>query len=152
MNVKPRRLRRRPGWCGALALLALSGSACDGLLGSDQAAFAAEAHVLLSGTSAVPLLLVTSTNFFTVTDPDTGQLFTTLIASDTLTLPTPTADQRYDIFGADRFLVRLVNPDAEETADVHLRVQLDGREVYNQRATMRDASLEYTAYYQPGGR
>lgn len=134
-------------------LLAAAGStaACDGLLGSDQAAFAEDAHVLVSGTSPVPLLLVTSTNFVSTLDIDSGLRVTTLILADTLVLETAEFDRHFDIFGADRFLVRLVNPDENETADVHLTIELDGRTVYNQRATMRDASLEYTAFYQPGG-
>jgi hypothetical protein len=133
------------------AVLGATSAACDGLLGTDQAAFAADARVLLSGTSPVPLLLVTSTNFTAEQDFVTGELITNLIVSDTITLATPTLDQHFEILGADRFLVRLINPDLNETADIHLRVELDGRQVYNQRATMRDASLEYTAFYQPGG-
>jgi hypothetical protein len=136
---------------GLLLAAAVSTAACDGLLGSDQAAFAADAHVLVTGTSPVPLLLVTSTNFISTLDIDTGLRVTTLILADTVVLETPEHDHHYDIFGADRFLVRLVNPDEDETADIHFTVELDGRTVYNQRATMRDASLEYTAFYQPGG-
>ena len=146
-----RPLRRRLAAVLSALTLVASGTACDGLLGSDQAAFAADAHVLLSGTSPVPLLLITSTNFFATNDIETGQVVTTLLLSDTVVLETPNVDRHFDIFGADRFLVRVVNPNAEETAEIHLVVELDGRQVYNQRAMMRDASLEYTAFYRPGG-
>jgi hypothetical protein len=129
----------------------VASAACDGLLGSGEAAFAADARVLVSGTSPVPLLVITSTNFFSELDVGTGDRVTRLVLSDTLVLETPNLDRHYDIFGADRFLVRIVNPDAENTADILLQVELDGRQVYSQRATMRDASLEYTAFYRPGG-
>lgn len=142
----------RPGWMRAIAplivptaLIAVAG--CDSLLGTDQAAFAAEARVLLDGTSPVPILLVTSTNFRAGIDDETGEVVTDLIAADTVVLTTIDVDETYDIFGADRFLVRVANPDENETATIHLRVLLDGREVYNQHATMRDASLEYTAFH-----
>lgn len=133
-----------------LAALSLA-TGCDSVLGSDQAAFAADAHVRLAGTSPVPLLLITSTAFVARRDLDTGNLVTQLLAADTIVLQTAEFDRHFDIFGRDRFLVRVVNPDADRSADVHLRVSLDDREVYNQRATMRDAALEYTAYYVPGG-
>lgn len=128
--------------------MALVGSTgCDSLLGSDQAAFAAEARVLLEGTSPVPLLLVTSTIFDAGIDDETGEVVTDLISADTMVLTTIHVDETFDIFGADRFLVRVANPDTAETATIHLRVLLDGREVFNQHATMRDASLEYTAFH-----
>jgi hypothetical protein len=139
-------LRRCARFLLAAALLVTAG--CEGLFGSDQAAFAEEARVLLEGTSPVPILLVTSTNFVAGIDNETGGVVTDLVVADTVVLTTIDVDQTYDIFGADRFLVRVANPDLDETATIHLRVLMDGREVFNQRATMRDASLEYTAFHR----
>jgi hypothetical protein len=152
--MKENLMKRRNSWLrlagrtSLLALLTAMGTGCDSLLGTDQAAFAAEARVLLEATSPVPLLLITSTNFAAGRDDDTGEIVTSLIASDTMVVSSADVDQTYDIFGANRFLVRVANPDDEETATIHLRVLLDGREVFNQRATMRDASLEYTAFHR----
>jgi hypothetical protein len=149
MNIDNRRIRRVVQ-AASLGLVFLPAAACDSFLGTDQAAFAAEARVLLDGTSPVPVLLITSTNFLAQRDFETGQIVTQLLAADTVVLTTSDfdVDETYDIFGADRFLVRVANPDDDETASIHLRVMLDDREVFNQRATMRDASLEYTAFHR----
>lgn len=128
-------------------LFALAMSGCDSLLGSDQAAFANEARIIVEGTSAVPLRLITSTNFNAIRDPDTGDLVATDVVGDTASLTSLPFDRVFRVRGADRFLVRLINPDISVTATVHLRIHLDDRLVYNQRATMRDASLQYIAYY-----
>jgi hypothetical protein len=132
-----------------LAVFALALSGCDSILGSNQAAFAYEARVIVEGSSAVPLRLITSTNFATSRDPDTGELVAAQVVGDTAHLTGLPFDRVFEIRGADRFLVRLINPDINVTATIHLRVHLDDREVYNQRATMRDASLQYIAFYRP---
>lgn len=132
----------------ALVLATFTLSACNSILGSNQAAFAYEARVIVEGSSGVPLRLLTSTNFFASRDMDTGELLASQIVGDTATLNTLPFNRTFNIRGSDRFLVRLINPDADSTATVHLRIHLDDREVYNQRATMRNASLQYIAYFQ----
>jgi hypothetical protein len=133
----------------AIGAIATALPACDSLLGTDQAAFANRARVIVEGTSAGPLQLLTSTNFVALRDLESGELVASEITGETLSLTAFPYDHEYTIAGADRFLVRLTNPDIDITATVHLRVFLDGREVYTQHATMRDASLQYIAHYRP---
>ena len=132
-----------------IAVIVSIAAACGDLFGSDQAAFARTARVIVANEASTPLVLVTSTKFVIRTDPVTGAQEVVFTGpADTTRFSAANFDQSYDIFGADRFLARLINPDSVVTATVTLRVRLDEREVYSQRATMRDAYLQYTNFYQ----
>jgi hypothetical protein len=141
--------RALPALLGALVALTLTISGCNSVLESNQAAFADEARVSVEGSSAVPLQLITSTNFIAVRDPVSGELVASEVVAETTSITGLPFNRVFTIRGSDRFLVRLVNPDINVTATVHLRIHLDGREVYSQRATMRDASLQYLTYFDP---
>jgi len=132
-----------------LALTVVLAGGCSSVLGSDQAAFADEARVIITGESAVPLQLLTSTNFVASPDPESGELIPTILEADTTILEALPHDRVYVVSGWDRFLVKLVNPDTAVTVDIQMRVLMDGREVFNQRAMMRDASLAFFVYFQP---
>ena len=138
--------RRRPVLL--VAILISSTSACDGILSNDQATYAREARVIVANETPLPLKLVTSTQFVTRNDPLTGAQELVLLRADTTAITATTFDRTFNIFGADRFFTRLINPDSARTATVQLRIQLDGREVYSQRATLRDAFLQYANFYQ----
>lgn len=129
-------------------MLAIVAPACDSLLGTDQSAFANEARVRVDGTFTAPLQLLTSSNFIATRNPDNGELEAQEIVGETLTLTELPFDRVFDLRGTDRFLVRLANPDVNVTVNVHFRIELDGREVYNHRANMRDASMQYIAYFR----
>lgn len=135
---------RRAALAVVVATFAITSAACDSLFGSDTVAFANTARVIVTNEGGVPLLLVTSTRFTARLDPLTGEEVYTVSEADTVNITGAAFDQTFDIEGADRFLTRLVNPDIQRTATVHLRVRLDEREVYNQRATLRDAALQYS--------
>ena len=137
-------IRIVPRGLAALVLLLITLTACDSVLGSDRAAFARNARIIVTNEGSVPLLLITSTNFTSRIDPLSGEQVFTIPVADTIRITGSSFDQTFDIFGKDRFYTRLFNPDIQRTATVHLRVQLDQREVYSQRATMRDASLVYS--------
>ena len=132
----------------ACAIPACALSACDGILSNDQASYAREARVIVANETPVPLRLVISTQFVTRNDPLTGAQELVLLRADTTAITATSFDRTYDIFGADRFFTRLINPDSARTGSVQLRIQLDGREVYSQRATLRDAFLQYANFYQ----
>jgi hypothetical protein len=132
----------------ALLAAALMSTGCDNILDSGQAAFAYEARVVVDGSSAVPMRLLTSTRFFMQRDSVSGDLVASEVVGDTQALNRLPHDSTYGIRGADRFLVRLLNSDSVTEATVRLRVYLDGRQVYDQRAVMRDASLQYIAYFR----
>ena len=130
-----------------LVILTLSLAGCDSIFGPNRRRLADDARIIIQGTSPVPLLLVTSTSFTAVRDQN-GELVSTLVQADTVTLTTLPAQFDHDLRGRDRFLVRLINPDLNETAAIHMQVLLDGRISFNQQATMRDASLEYIVVYE----
>ena len=127
--------------------LVVPAAGCDSLLDSSQE-IASDAQVLVTGTSPIPLMLVFSNDYTRVVDAQTGETRTTLARADTLRLDLP-IDRTYPLGASARILVRLINPDSTVTADIHMRVLLDGKqEVYSQRASMRNATLEYVfAYY-----
>jgi len=128
-------------FCAAFVLAA---AACDGFLDTgDQTRDTI--RVLVSGTSPVPLLLVTSDQFASVQDPATGQIQIQVIASDTLTITQLPVDTTYSIGQFNRILVRLINPDPAATAQVRMIIRLDDEEeAYNVEARITGAYLEYS--------
>ena len=145
---------RRSGlfrWSGMLGLLATGALAgCDAILTS-EAGLADQVAVSVTGSAAVPLLLITSTNFLAEYDRLTDQWQVSLTRSDTVRITSLPFAQTRNIRGRDRYLVRLVNPDSAVTVDVGLEVRLDGKLVYTERAFLRDASLEYFTWFSPHG-
>lgn len=141
-------LRPRLMFAAVWTILIVLAGGCDWISGSDQG-FADEGRVLIDGSSTVPLLLVTSTNFLQGFDPLSGETVTTILSADTITLNQLPTDQRYPLSGKDRFLARIANPSTGATATIHMQVRMDGRQVFDQHATLLDASLEYTVFYSP---
>jgi hypothetical protein len=47
---------------------------------------------------------------------------------------------------SDRVHISVRNPDAENAATVTVRISVDGREVYNQGAMLRDAALGFSYF------
>jgi hypothetical protein len=141
-GIRFRNLRTAPAaLCAALLLTA---AACDGFLDTERES-RETIRVLVSGTSPVPLLLVTSDQFASVQDPATGQILLQVIASDTLTITQLPVDTTYAIGQFNRILVRLVNPDPAATADVRMIIRLDDEEeAYNVQARITGAYLEYS--------
>jgi hypothetical protein len=92
------------------------------------------------------MTVVVSTNFTAIRD-GFGNTVPTIILADTQRAITMPHDRTHSIKGRDRFLVRLMNSDTASTATIHMRVFLDDREVFNQRATMKDSYLESISYY-----
>jgi hypothetical protein len=121
-------------------MLTLWGSAC-GVLETDQSN-PMEARVLVSGTSPVPLLLITSTNFVYTVDEGGSRVPVPLVA-DTVQISLP-IDQVFPFGNSDRFLVKVANPDVNQTAMIRLQLLVDGRKVFDDQASMRDASLQYS--------
>jgi hypothetical protein len=127
--------------------LALTAAGCDWLMQAEYG-FASEARIRITGNTTVPLHLVTSTNYTTSRNPVTGTTTTNLFLADTTFFDVLPIDRRFDLRGRDRFLVRVVNPDSI-AASVQLLVELDGKLVYTENAVIRDASLQYTTYFDP---
>jgi hypothetical protein len=141
---KPWQLRQVCLWSGLTILTALC-AGCDSLLGA-HSAFADEARVLITGDTPVPMKIIVSTQFTAVRGLD-GNLVPTILQADTISAVTLPHDRRHVIKGRDRFLVRVMNSDAESTATIQMRVFLDQNEIFNQRATMKDSYLESISYY-----
>lgn len=126
-------------------MLTLAAAGC-GVLNSDED-HPEEARVIVTGSSPVPLLLITSTQFVFDIDPATGDRTARALVADTSTISLP-VDRTYAFGNSNRFLVRVANPDLDQTASVQVRLLIDGKEVFNDAATMRDAALQYT-YVNP---
>ncbi|MHB1170277.1 MAG: hypothetical protein ACYC28_13445 [Longimicrobiales bacterium] len=104
-----------------LLLSVLVGAGCGIVENADPAE---EARVRLSGTSAVDLQLVTSTEFGFNVDQTTGERRVVMIQSDTAMIAPP-FDEMFDISEHGIFLVRLSNGE-QEAADVELEIFIDG--------------------------
>ena len=129
-----------------LLTAAIAGTGCDSLLDTTQD-FATSAKVIVTGTSAIPLGIIMSNDFNASQDPVTGDVTVSLFAADTLSRDVP-IDETYPITDRLRFFVRLINPSADETAVVNVRVLLDGtEEVYNVNVSLTDASIQYIFSY-----
>ena len=134
----------------ALPILTLLTVSCSSILDTSED-YADNAIVEVTGTSPVPLLLVSSTNWVYVTDPQTGESTVAMNDSDTVSLTLP-INRSVAITNSYRIFFALINPDSTQTATVRMRVRLDDQLVYDQAATMRDASLEFSfAYGRPTG-
>jgi hypothetical protein len=121
-------------------------TACDNILDTTQD-LAENAQILIDGDSPVLLTLVLSNVYTGTTNPSTGYVSTTLLSADTLTVDVP-VDQIYPLGGQARLFVRLINPDSNATANVRLRVLLDGtEEVYNVQALLKASFLEFRYAY-----
>ena len=129
-----------------MLILALPFAACDSLLDTSED-FATSAQVIVTGTSAVPLGIIMSNDFNASRDELTGETMVSLFAADTLSRDVP-INENYPITDRLRFFVRLINPSADETATVNMRVLLDGKdEVYNVNVSLKDASIQYIFSY-----
>lgn len=114
--------------------------ACNSLLGTSERQ-PNEARVVVTGSSAVPLRLVLSTNFTAELNAETGNWDVNLLTFETHDLELP-IEQTVQL-NTDRFFARLVNLSDEVVATVHMQVLFDGRLAYNQQATLQDARLEF---------
>jgi len=133
------------GFAALAFALALAG--CGGLLDTEHESYTT-ARVQVTGTSPVPLLLVTSDQFQTVQDPGTGFLETQFLNADSTVIPTLPFDSTVSLGQFNQFLLRLINPDTLQTADIRLIIRLDDKkEDYNVGAKVTGAYLQYT-YYQ----
>jgi hypothetical protein len=137
MNRLHRRILQTFTWCCLAALL----SGCDGLLSTSNRR-PDIARVVVTGTSNVPLRLITSTNFTAAPNFETGAYDVTFGSydSDDLELPIERTVQ----LNTDRFIARLVHlsEDEADAADVVMEVYLDGALAYRQQAIMVDSFLD----------
>ncbi|MEJ2678809.1 MAG: hypothetical protein P8174_07015 [Gemmatimonadota bacterium] len=103
----------------------------------------AEAHVQVTG--AGPLLIITSKAFDRPYNDSTQGLSTVLYQADTITSSLP-FDSTYAVAPADRFLVRVVNPDSVPR-DMRLQVSFDGNTKYDHSATLNSTSVEFSSFF-----
>lgn len=131
--------------CTALAAAVLGAVVgCNSIVQSDTRE-AKQARVVVTGTSPVPLKLTISRDFNSERDPDTGQTTYTINTSTVTTINVP-FDSIFAFSESQRMLVRLTNPDANTTASIRLQVLVDNQNIYDQTATLRDASLQVTYF------
>src|SRR5688572_10570242 len=121
----------------ALLLLAPLTLACDSI--ADTPATATVARVIVTGTSPVPLTVVTSTQF-QVSRGVEGEEIISLVRADTAQMNVP-IDRSVAFQGSDRFLVLIRNPDINTTSAVDIRLLIDGTEVLREIVSLRDASF-----------
>ncbi len=129
----------------ALPILTLLAGSCSSVLDSTQD-YADSATIEVTGTSPVPLLLVSSTNWVYVTSQETGALIVSTTTADTVSLQLP-INRTISITDRYRVFFQVINRDTTQTASIRMRVLLDSKLVFDQAATMRDASLEYSFAY-----
>ena len=132
-----RRILHAFTWFCLAALL----SGCDGLLSTSNRR-PDIARVVVTGTSNVPLRLITSTNFTATPNFETGVYDVTFgsFDSDDLELPI----ERTVNLNTDRFIARLVHlsEDEADAADIVMEVYLDGALAYRQEAVLVDSFLD----------
>jgi hypothetical protein len=109
--------------------------------------WAENAHLEITGTSPVPLMVVSSTNWLFETDDETGEPYVTLVTADSLEVGLP-VELTVPITGTGRIFFRVINPDSTEDANIRVRMLLDQLLVFDDTGTLRDASLDYTYVYR----
>lgn len=108
--------------------------------------YAERASVEVTGSSPVPLLLVSSTNWRFESDPETGDQWVVPLTADTVEVELP-ADHTVQLAPTYRILYQVINPSEDQEANVRMRVFLDDKQVFDQSATLRNATLEYSYFY-----
>ena len=123
-------------------IIILLASGCN-ILSEPETKYAEQARIEVKGSSPVPLLLITSTELAIHTDEETWEQTILPIKADTLETELP-IERSVNMAPNHQILYRLVNPDGDHEADIEMRVYLDEELVYEQAATLLDASLEFT--------
>jgi hypothetical protein len=104
------------------------------------------AEIDVEGTSPNPLKLIVSQDFFEQLNTSTGARTPVLVTSDTV-LITPPYHNTVNLSALGSIYVELYQPELG-TATVHMTVDLDNGERYEQNATMSDkAQLIYYFIY-----
>jgi hypothetical protein len=133
---------KRVATVAALASSLIVAGACS--LGTTPGNQPTRAEITIDGTTPNPLKLIISTDFFEQLNTSSGALTPILVKSDTV-LITPPYSNTVDISTFGSIYVELLQPEVE-TASVHMKVDLDNGEGYEQNATLADrAQLIY--YY-----
>jgi hypothetical protein len=129
----------------ALPILTLLASACSWVLDTTQD-YAENATLEVTGTSPVPLQVVSSTNWVYITNPANGEQIVSTTSADTVSLQLP-INRVVPLTNSFRIYFKVINGDINQTASILMRVRLDNKLVYDQAANMRDASLDYSFAY-----
>lgn len=132
------------GGCFLLAALGTSVVGCSSITGSQDDA--ENARVEVTGTSPVPLQLVQSTEWFLYTDLETGDELVSLISADTTEVELP-FERTVAFTNSRRIYFEVRNPELEEEAEIRMRVLFDDAVMFDQSATMRDASLSFSFFF-----
>ena len=123
-------------------IIILLASGCN-ILSEPDTRKAERARIEVKGSSPVPLLLITSTELGIHTDEETWEQTIVPIKADTLVTELP-IEHSVSMAPNYQILYRVVNPDDDHEANIEMRVYLDEELVYEQAATLVDASLEFT--------
>ena len=142
--IRPR--RRAFSAAAAALVIAFPAAACDLVSGPSRPERAEEASIDVTGESPVPLLLVTSKVWGFVYDETTGEEQLVLSEADTAEIELP-YQRTIPLAPTYRILFRLSNPDTAQDASVRMRVRLDDDVVFDEQATMRNASLQFSHAY-----
>ena len=129
----------------ALPILTLLASACSSVLDTTQD-YADNATLEVTGTSPVPLQVVSSTNWVYVTNPENGEQTVSTTSADTVSLQLP-INRVVPLTNSFRIYFNVTNADVNQTASIRMRVLLDNKVMFDQAATMRDASLAFSFAY-----
>ena len=125
----------------ALFIITLSTTGCDEILGPSRKR-AETASVELEGTSPGPLQVVTSTNWILTQDQLTGESMIQLFSAETTEAELP-FEKSVKLAPYYRVLFRVMNPHPE-TAQVRMRVLLDGEETYKMETPVADEPVDFT--------
>lgn len=118
-----------------VAVAALLTAACSSGTQPDEKP--TEAAIRVEGTSPGPLRLVISTDFYEELHSATGEILQIFNSSDTLTVSSLPFQHTEPVGSLGSVYVSLSN-EADESADVRLRVDLDNGRGYDQSATMSE--------------
>ena len=116
---------------------------CNNIISTDLS-IAKEARVIITGTSSVPLRLL-FTRDFTQTRDENNTIQVSIFSLDSMNVTLP-FDRKFPFDGSDRYLFRLANRDLNATATVRMQLLVDGKQAYDQSATLRDAYLQLTFF------
>jgi len=146
MRSSPRSGRRALP-LAATALMMTFFTACDLLSEPKERTRAEEATVEVTGESPVPLRLVASKVWSIGFDEEVGNQAIRLTEADSTEIELP-YERTVPLAPTYRILFRVTNPSEEHEANVRMRVFLDDDLVYDQQATLKNASLQFSHLYQ----
>lgn len=135
---------RRAAVATAISVAFIAGG-CGTASGPDER-YAQTATIELTGTSGAPLQVVTSTVWEMHQNPQTGVPERDILVADTVEVELP-YKETVELAPYYRIYYKVSKTDAEESADIRMRVWLDSKVIHDHTSKLDGDPIEFDFFY-----